>query len=112
MSIFKQVIREKLSGELGSEFWLCDSIFLLRFSCLRLFMTNLFYDQHKFSARPGSRIMREMQKSFDGLNKMACFISIFSLLKMDVLVIDEISMLSPDMLHTINRYNIAKVMRG
>ena len=44
--------------------------------------------------------MREMQKSFDGLNKMACFISIFSLLKIDVLVIDEISMLSPDMLHT------------
>ena len=88
MSIFQQVIREKLSGELGSEFWLCDSIFLLRFSCLRLFMTNLFYDQHKFLARPGSRIMQEMQKSFDGLNKMACFISIFSLLKMDVLVID------------------------
>ena len=73
MSIFKQVIREKLSGELGSELWLCDTIFLPRFSCLCLFMTNLFYDQHIFLARPGNA--GEMHKSFDGLNKMACFIS-------------------------------------
>ena len=36
--------------------------------------------------------------------------SFFSLLKIEVFIIDE--MLSSDMLHNIKRYNIVKVMRG